>query len=172
MGAMLSGRSLLAKVIASSRWCPWGNRALLVGNMLLLFLLYIAHFQREMGRREALEAAVQDLQRELSSTSKSLQDARSQVMAISEKAARHQQDLQLCEQRNQEVASRAEELQQQERKVRLSEEETEKRLWTCHEDLEASLRALNVSREQQAASAQAERCCTSVPMCNLCLMRR
>ncbi|CAE7355348.1 unnamed protein product [Symbiodinium necroappetens] len=169
---MGDGRGLLAKVLSSWRWCPWGSRALLVGNMLLLFLLYIAHFQRELGHREALEAAVQDLQQELSSTTKSLQDARNQVMAISEKSTRHQLDAQLCEKRNQDVAKQMEEIRQQERKLRLAEEEKDKRLRSCSEDLESSLVALNISREQQAASAQAERCCTSVPMCNLCLMRR
>eukprot|EP00439_Symbiodinium_sp_Y106_P022287 s1753_g2.t1 len=194
---MGDGRGLLAKVLSSWRWCPWGSRALLVGNMLLLFLLYIAHFQRELGHREALEAAVQDLQQELSSTTKSLQELACYFClapaGCQEPGDGHQREIykasagcaalrvpildgltRLTASRGEYPASakQMEEIRQQEHKLRLAEEEKDKRLRSCSEDLESSLLALNISREQQAASAQAERCCTSVPMCNLCLMRR
>ncbi|CAJ1410871.1 unnamed protein product [Effrenium voratum] len=163
---MLSGRNLFTKWLSFlRRWCVFGNRALLLGNVLLLIMLYMAHFQKELARREVLEAAVQDLQRELASTRSSLQETRSQVQLQGEKAVRLQAAQQLCEQRRQISAKELDEL-------RVVEEDGRKKLQVCNEDMDMSLAALNASREQQALVAEAVRCCESVPMCNLCRMRR
>ncbi|CAL1163587.1 unnamed protein product [Cladocopium goreaui] len=90
------------------RWCICGNRALLLGNALLLCSLYIVHFHKELGRREALEAAVEELHQALASSSDALQDARNQVVALTEMATRHQGGLQACEKRGKELVQQLE----------------------------------------------------------------
>ncbi|CAL1163588.1 unnamed protein product [Cladocopium goreaui] len=163
---MLNGRNLLGKLFSSvRRWCICGNRALLLGNALLLCSLYIVHFHKELGRREALEAAVEELHQALASSSDALQDARNQVVALTEMATRHQGGLQACEKRGKEL------VQQLEASLH-TEEDKQKKLQGCTEELDVALSALNASREQQGSAAQAVKCCESVPMCNLCRIRR
>eukprot|EP00434_Breviolum_minutum_P007674 symbB.v1.2.006767.t1/scaffold369.1/size218568/5 len=166
MGAMLNGRNFLGKLFSSMRrFCICGNRALLLGNALLLCSMYIVHFHRELVRREALEAAVQELHGELASSRDSLQDSRNQVAALTELATRHAAGLSSCEKRGKEL------VQQLEASIRAGED-LQKRLQGCTEELDMTLIALNTSKEQQVSSAQAVKCCESVPMCNLCRIRR